>query len=59
MTNEQRQYITELCLLAAKELGEAAEGFRLDYDENGLEHLHDALEYVEKLNSLIASTQAP
>lgn len=59
MTQERRQQIMELCAQAAGELREAVEGFRLDYDENGFEHIQSAMEYVKELLLLTPSTQSP
>ena len=47
--------LARLCGNAAKELKEARQGFEVNFRENGLEHLRNAMEYIEVLTSLLDS----
>lgn len=44
--------LIEACFWAAKEFKEAAQGFAADFEENGIEHLEEALMYVEEITRI-------
>lgn len=45
--------LIEACLWAAKEFKEAAQGFEAAFEENGHEHLSEALAYVKEITHIL------